>query len=156
MAGCAAGAPSRSGIGEEPGAPAYAHSRHVPMRQLRLSRTPALLALPRVRRVGNVFAAPQRGKSASPMSGPRVIAALDAIAGGTQRPQLIAVTLLTSMAANDMKEIGLAGDPASTSLRLARLAQASGLDGVVCSAQEAQLLKRECGKGFRLVTPGIR
>ena len=83
-------------------------------------------------------------------------AARDAVAGGAQRPQLIAVTLLTSMAADDMKEIGLAGDPAGTSLRLAKLAQASGLDGVVCSAQEAQLLRRECGMGFRLVTPGIR
>ena len=83
-------------------------------------------------------------------------AARDAVAGGAQRPQLIAVTLLTSMAADDMKEIGLAGDPAGASLRLAKLAQASGLDGVVCSAQEAQLLKRECGMGFRLVTPGIR
>jgi orotidine-5'-phosphate decarboxylase len=83
-------------------------------------------------------------------------AARDAVTASAQRPQLIAVTLLTSMAVDDMKEIGLAGDPAGTSLRLASLAQASGLDGVVCSAQEAQLLKRECGMGFRLVTPGIR
>jgi orotidine-5'-phosphate decarboxylase len=83
-------------------------------------------------------------------------AARDAVAGGAQRPQLIAVTLLTSMAAEDIKEIGLAGDPATAALRLAKLAQASGFDGVVCSAQEAQLLKRECGIGFRLVTPGIR
>ena len=83
-------------------------------------------------------------------------AARDAVAGGAQRPQLIAVTLLTSMAANDMKEVGLAGDPEIAALRLARLAQVCGLDGVVCSAQEARLLKRECGGGFRLVTPGIR
>jgi orotidine-5'-phosphate decarboxylase len=84
-------------------------------------------------------------------------AARDAVAGATtRRPHLIAVTLLTSMGANDMKEVGLAGDPASAVLRLARLAQASGLDGVVCSAQEAALLKHECGEKFRLVTPGIR
>lgn len=83
-------------------------------------------------------------------------AARDAVAAQVRRPQLIAVTLLTSMAADDMKDVGLAGDPASVVLKLARLAQASGLDGVVCSAREAQLLKRECGSGFCLVTPGIR
>ena len=83
-------------------------------------------------------------------------AARDAVAAGTHRPKLIAVTLLTSMAANDMKEVGIEGEPAAAALRLARLAQASGLDGVVCSAQEAALLKRECGSQFCLVTPGIR
>ena len=55
-----------------------------------------------------------------------------------------------------MKDVGLAGDPAGAALRLAKLAQASGLDGVVCSAQEARLLRRACGIGFCLVTPGIR
>jgi len=72
------------------------------------------------------------------------------------RPKLIAVTLLTSMGSADLQDVGIAGDSASTVLRLARLAGASGLDGVVCSAQEAQLLRRECGSGFCLVTPGIR
>jgi orotidine-5'-phosphate decarboxylase len=83
-------------------------------------------------------------------------AAREAVAGETRRPQLIAVTLLTSMAANDLREVGIEGEPAVAALRLARLAHASGLDGVVCSAQEAALLKRECGKAFCLVTPGIR
>ncbi len=83
-------------------------------------------------------------------------AARDAVAASPRRPRLIAVTLLTSMAVSDMKDVGLAGDPAIAALRLAKLAQASGLDGVVCSAQEARLLKRECGSGFCLVTPGIR
>jgi orotidine-5'-phosphate decarboxylase len=83
-------------------------------------------------------------------------AARDAVATGAGRPKLIAVTLLTSMAAADLGDVGIAGDPASAVLRLARLAQVSGLDGVVCSAQEAQLLRRECGSGFCLVTPGIR
>jgi orotidine-5'-phosphate decarboxylase len=55
-----------------------------------------------------------------------------------------------------MYEVGIAGEPAAAALRLAKLAQASGLDGVVCSAQEAALLKRECGSDFSLVTPGIR
>lgn len=83
-------------------------------------------------------------------------AARAAVADAGRRPLLIAVTVLTSMGANDMKEVGLEGEPAQAALRLAKLAQASGLDGVVCSAQEAGLIKRECGAQFRLVTPGIR
>ncbi len=83
-------------------------------------------------------------------------AARDAVAADAGRPKLIAVTLLTSMGAGDMQDIGMAGDPATAALRLASLAQASGLDGVVCSAQEAALLRRECGSQFCLVTPGIR
>ncbi len=71
-------------------------------------------------------------------------------------PKLIAVTLLTSMAARDLADVGIVGDPAAAALKLAKLAQSSGLDGVVCSAQEAQLLRRECGSPFVLVTPGIR
>ena len=50
----------------------------------------------------------------------------------------------------------MAGDAAGAVRRLAKLAQASGLDGVVCSAQEAAMLRGECGKDFCLVTPGIR
>lgn len=76
-------------------------------------------------------------------------------AGGPQ-PKLIAVTLLTSMGRDDLAEIGLQGEPQQVVLRLAALAQASGLDGVVCSAQEAALLKKELGTAFCLVTPGIR
>lgn len=83
-------------------------------------------------------------------------AARDAVAAGANRPKLVAVTLLTSVAGADMKDVGISGDSESVVLRLARLAQASGLDGVVCSAREAQLLRRECGAGFCLVTPGIR
>ena len=83
-------------------------------------------------------------------------AARDAVGAGAGRPRLIAVTLLTSMGPADLQDVGIAGDPASAVLRLARLAKASGLDGVVCSAQEAQLLRRECGSRFYLVTPGIR
>ena len=56
----------------------------------------------------------------------------------------------------DLKEVGIEGDAAAVALRLAKLAQKCGLDGVVCSAQEATLLKRDCGAGFCLVTPGIR
>ena len=83
-------------------------------------------------------------------------AARDAVGAGSGRPLLIAVTLLTSMGAADLQDVGLAGEPAEAALRLARLSQKCGLDGVVCSAQEAAQLRRECGGEFKLVTPGIR
>ncbi|GGP18630.1 orotidine-5'-phosphate decarboxylase [Silvimonas iriomotensis] len=72
-----------------------------------------------------------------------------------QRPLLIAVTVLTSMDAAQLAEIGLP-EPHVQVERLARLARDSGLDGVVCSAQEAAMLKAACGAQFKLVTPGIR
>lgn len=83
-------------------------------------------------------------------------AAREALAGLQAPPRLTAVTVLTSMAAADMADVGLAGSPQEAVIRLARLAQSCGLDGVVCSAQEAAALRRECGKAFLLVTPGIR
>jgi orotidine-5'-phosphate decarboxylase len=83
-------------------------------------------------------------------------AAREAIAAGTHQPKLIAVTLLTSMAQQDLADIGIDATPAGMVLRLATLARDSGLDGVVCSAQEAALLRKHCGDGFCLVTPGIR
>jgi len=83
-------------------------------------------------------------------------AARAALAKVENRPRLVAVTLLTSMGANDMAGVGLGDGPQAAVLKLARLAQASGLDGAVCSAQEAAALRRQCGKSFMLVTPGIR
>lgn len=83
-------------------------------------------------------------------------AARDALAASARRPKLISVTVLTSHGPADLAELGIAGTPAEVVLRLARLTRASGLDGVVCSAQEAALLKQECGSDFCLVTPGIR
>jgi orotidine-5'-phosphate decarboxylase len=83
-------------------------------------------------------------------------AARDALNVLPQRPLLIAVTVLTSMNADDLEEVGVAASPAEQVLRLARLTQSCKLDGVVCSAQEAALLRAELGAGFRLVTPGIR
>ena len=70
--------------------------------------------------------------------------------------QLIAVTVLTSMSAADLVEVGVSVEPAEQVSRLARLAADSGLDGVVCSAQEATRLRAELGLDFVLVTPGIR
>jgi orotidine-5'-phosphate decarboxylase len=83
-------------------------------------------------------------------------AAQEALADLPQRPLLIAVTVLTSMSAEDLSEVGVAAAPADQVLRLARLTQQCQLDGVVCSAQEAALLRADLGADFRLVTPGIR
>ena len=71
-------------------------------------------------------------------------------------PILLGVTVLTSMDGADLNQIGIAIDPAPMVVRLAKLAQQAGLDGVVCSAQEARLLHEQCGNEYILVTPGIR
>jgi orotidine-5'-phosphate decarboxylase len=83
-------------------------------------------------------------------------AAREALDKSAHRPLLIGVTVLTSHSASDLGEIGLVTDPAAQVARLARLVHESGLDGVVCSAQEAPRLRAEHGPGFCLVTPGIR
>lgn len=83
-------------------------------------------------------------------------AARDVLAHYQSRPQLIAVTVLTSMERADLAGIGLDVDPQEHVKRLAQLTKTSGLDGVVCSAQEAVMLKELCGDDFKLVTPGIR
>lgn len=75
---------------------------------------------------------------------------------GGYKTHLIAVTVLTSMGREDLLEVGLDIDPVDQVLRLAKLAQSSGLDGVVCSAQEAPVLRQALGSEFLLVTPGIR
>ncbi len=69
---------------------------------------------------------------------------------------LIGVTILTSMEGDDLIDIGLQGSPSDNVIRLAKLAFASGLDGVVCSAQEAPMIRTELANDFVLVTPGIR
>ncbi|PAW09119.1 orotidine-5'-phosphate decarboxylase [Vibrio sp. V1B] len=75
---------------------------------------------------------------------------------GTDRPLLIGVTVLTSMEQSDLAGIGLNVVPQEQVVRLATLTKNSGLDGVVCSAQESSMLKSELGKEFKLITPGIR
>lgn len=80
-----------------------------------------------------------------------------AAAGQTgARPLLVAVTVLTSLDAAALAETGIAADPGALALRLATLARDCGLDGVVCSAVEAPLLRSALGPDFKLVTPGIR
>lgn len=90
--------------------------------------------------------------------GPRMLAAArEALeAGAGPRPLLIAVTVLTSMGAEELEAIGVQSAPEEQVVRLARLTQKAGLDGVVCSAREASRLRRELGRDFTLVTPGIR
>lgn len=83
-------------------------------------------------------------------------AAREAVGSSTSRPLLIAVTILTSMADEDLQEIGLQGSAAENALRLAALAQGAGLDGVVCSPREASGIKGRCGTDFACVTPGVR
>ncbi|MCX2834491.1 orotidine-5'-phosphate decarboxylase [Microbulbifer thermotolerans] len=84
-------------------------------------------------------------------------AAVDALQSfGDSKPLLIGVTVLTSTAPEELSAVGVTRPLEEQVLVLADLAKSSGLDGVVCSAREAQALKRQCGDGFALVTPGIR
>jgi orotidine-5'-phosphate decarboxylase len=75
---------------------------------------------------------------------------------GDKAPLLIAVTVLTSMSEEDLLGLGITKSPAEQVMSLAKLTKDAGLDGVVCSAWEAELLKTTLGAGFTLVTPGIR
>lgn len=81
---------------------------------------------------------------------------VERLQAGNYQTQLIAVTVLTSMGREDLRDIGLDIEPVEQVKRLAKLTQESGLDGVVCSAQEAKILREMLGADFALVTPGIR
>jgi len=82
--------------------------------------------------------------------------AREALAGKENRPALVGVTVLTSIDAQSMEAVGLAGAPASRALSLARLAKEAALDGVVASAHEAASIREACGPEFLIVVPGIR
>ena len=91
--------------------------------------------------------------------GREMMAAARAAADGVpdeMRPMLIAVTVLTSLSDADLAETGVDGGAEAQVLRLARLTQAAGLDGVVCSPKEAAALREALGPDFKLVVPGIR
>ncbi|PPR31061.1 MAG: Orotidine 5'-phosphate decarboxylase [Alphaproteobacteria bacterium MarineAlpha9_Bin6] len=75
---------------------------------------------------------------------------------GNVRPLLLGVTVLTSFNRDDLSETGVYSTVVEQVSRLAELAQASGLDGVVCSAHEIEILRSVCGEEFKLVVPGIR
>lgn len=85
-----------------------------------------------------------------------LLAGLEGIDKSSHSPYLIAVTVLTSMDDNALKEIGITNSAATQVSLLAELVRATHLHGVVCSAQEASRLRAESGEDFLLVTPGIR
>jgi len=75
---------------------------------------------------------------------------------GADRPRLLAVTLLTSMDAKTVREVGISGPPKTRVQNLAKLSQKAGVDGVVASVQEAKAIRKACGREFLIVTPGVR
>jgi len=84
-------------------------------------------------------------------------AAADAAAeAGAKRPMVLAVTVLTSLVTADLAAVGIFGTVRDQVVRLAVMAKDSGLDGVVCSAEEVVALRGACGRNFKLVVPGIR
>lgn len=82
--------------------------------------------------------------------------ALDQHCPPGRRPRLLGVTLLTSLGGRDVKQIGYPGSVKRNVVRLARLAQRSGCDGVIAAPTEVASLRRACGRNFLIVTPGIR
>lgn len=89
--------------------------------------------------------------------GPAMLrAAREAVDGESHRPLLIAVTVLTSLSSAELDQIGFRENATATVERLAALTGEAGLDGVVCSAAEAPMLRKSQPSGFKLVTPGIR
>ncbi|MHB1958046.1 MAG: orotidine-5'-phosphate decarboxylase [Acidobacteriaceae bacterium] len=89
--------------------------------------------------------------------GPAMLsAAAEAAAGLLKAPRLLAVTVLTSMDRAQLAAIGIEISAADQVLRLARMAIASGIQGLVCSAEEVRLLRQELGENAQLVVPGIR
>jgi orotidine-5'-phosphate decarboxylase len=85
-----------------------------------------------------------------------VAAAAEAAAGAAKRPKILAVTVLTSLDAAGLAELGVAGGTSQQVLRLARMALENGADGLVCSAHEISLLRDAFGAKPILVVPGIR
>ena len=83
-------------------------------------------------------------------------AAREAVDSAPRKPSLIAVTVLTSMAEPDLREVGIDASPLAEAMRLAELAAACGLDGVVCSAHEAAVIRDRLGSRLLRITPGIR
>jgi orotidine-5'-phosphate decarboxylase len=108
---------------------------------------------------GAVRSATQAGASLLTVhasGGAAMLAAAAEAASAPGAPKLLAVTVLTSMDANELAGVGVTGSPAQQVLRLAMLAKAAGIDGMVCSAQEVNTLRTEMGPQTMLVVPGIR
>lgn len=83
-------------------------------------------------------------------------AATDAAATLPKKPLIVGVTVLTSLDENDLRVVGVESTLKDQVKRLAALAQTADLDGVVCSPHEIAILRKQCGKDFKLVVPGIR
>jgi orotidine-5'-phosphate decarboxylase len=108
---------------------------------------------------GAVRSATQAGASLLTIhatGGAAMLSAAAEAASAPGSPRLLAVTVLTSMDANQLAGIGITASPAEQVLRLAKLAQAAGIDGMVCSAEEVATLRKETGPNTLLVIPGIR
>lgn len=84
------------------------------------------------------------------------VARAEAEKRGAPKPLLLGVTVLTSLKGEDLSSIGMNADTTAQVLRLAALAKAANMDGVVCSAQEIEIVRKQAGPGFLIVTPGIR
>ncbi len=79
-----------------------------------------------------------------------------AVRAGVRRPDILAVTVLTSTGQAELPAVGVGGTVLDQVKRLAALAQGAGVDGIVCSPHEVEELRRLCGPGIKLVIPGIR
>ena len=110
----------------------------------------AAAALPRLQLV-NVHAL---GGTAMMQAAAQAISA--GVPMGADRPRLLAVTLLTSLDAKTIREVGIGGPPKTRVEKLAKLSQKAGVDGVVASVQEAIAIRKACGGEFLIVTPGVR
>jgi orotidine-5'-phosphate decarboxylase len=84
------------------------------------------------------------------------VRAAASVRGAGQTTKVLAVTALTSLGPEDLAEIGMHGSPEEVVLRLAKLAQSAGADGVVASPREIEAIRKACGPDFLIVTPGIR
>jgi orotidine-5'-phosphate decarboxylase len=84
------------------------------------------------------------------------VAAVHREFSGADRPRLLAVTILTSSTADTLRQMGIEHSVQDMVVRLARLAKASGMDGVVASPLEIGLIREACGSDFLIVTPGVR
>jgi orotidine-5'-phosphate decarboxylase len=83
-------------------------------------------------------------------------AAREALSGRKTRPALLGVTILTSLDSAALREVGMSGSAGSRASALAKLAEQSGLDGVVASGHEVRAIRNACGPKFLIVVPGVR
>ncbi|MGD1158505.1 MAG: orotidine-5'-phosphate decarboxylase [Terriglobia bacterium] len=101
----------------------------------------------------NVHASGGRKMMEAALKGVRLAEGARAVAAPTR---VLAVTVLTSLGPDDLAEVGFQGSPEEVVVRLARLAQKAGLDGVVASPREITAIRKACGPNFLIVTPGVR